>query len=160
MKAMNQKTIVRSKLQPYWPVTAAVTMGIAMAIAGCGTSQHDGRLRTDPPGTALNASTSRWSSLSSTGAYGFIKQVSTGINTFEFEETWIHGKGAKWVATTGKGTYEPSTGLNIYEYTKPKGIVVVRTEEGREELSTKDTILATTIGLFKPGETITYYMRP
>jgi len=81
------------------------------------------------------------------------------VNTFDFEETWIHGKGPKWVVTTGKGTYEATTGLNIYEYSKPKGVVVVRTEEGRDEQSTKDIVVATTLPLFKPGETITYYKR-
>jgi hypothetical protein len=49
--------------------------------------------------------------------------------------------------------------LNIYEYSKPKGVVVVRTEEGRDEQSTKDIVVATTLPLFKPGETITYYKR-
>jgi len=92
-------------------------------------------------------STSRWSSLSSSRAYGFIKQQATGVNTFGFEETWIHGKGPKWIATVGKGTYGTTTGLNIYEYSKPRGIVVVRTEGGRDEQSTKNTILATTLAL-------------
>jgi hypothetical protein len=136
-----------------------VSLCLSLALTGCHGSTQQGRLRTDPPGTAFNVSTSRWSSLSSTGAYGFIKQQATGVNTFDFEETWIHGKGPKWVATIGKGTYEPSTGLNIYEYSKPRGVVVVRTEEGRDEQSTRDTVLATTLALFKPGETITYYKR-
>lgn len=92
-------------------------------------------------------STSRWSSLSSSRAYGFIKQQATGVNTFGFEETWIHGKGAKRIATIGKGTYETTTELNINKYSKPRGVVVVRTEGGRDEQLSKTTILATTLAL-------------
>lgn len=64
-------------------------------------------------------STSRWTNLSS---YGFIKLVATSVHTFDFEETWIHRKGLKWVGTIGKGTYELSTGLNICDYSKPRGV--------------------------------------
>jgi hypothetical protein len=142
-----------------WSIGPLTALVVVVALLGCRDTAHQGRLRTDPPGTAFNVSTSRWSSLSSTGAYGFIKQEATSVNTFDFEETWIHGKGPKWVVTIGKGTYEPTTGLNIYEYSKPKGVVVVRTEEGRDEQSTKDIVVATTLPLFKPGETITYYKR-
>jgi hypothetical protein len=119
-----------------------------------------GRLRTDPPGTAFNATTSRWYGLSSTGAYGNVRQVTTGVNQFSFKETWFRGKGNKPFVTVGKGSYTPSTGINIYEYSQPPGVVVVRTEEGHEALSTEDEVLASTLPQFQPGERITYTLRP
>jgi len=60
----------------------------------------------------------------------------------------------------GSGTYEPQTSINIYEYSQPKGVVVVRTRELKDESITEATVLATTIPLFKVGETITYTLRP
>ena len=119
-----------------------------------------GRLRTDPPGTAFNATTSRWYGLSSTGAYGNVRQVTTGVNQFSFKETWFRGKGNKPFVTVGTGSYTPSTGINIYEYSQPPGVVVVRTEEGQEALSTEDEVLASTLPQFQPGERITYTLRP
>ena len=119
-----------------------------------------GRLRTDPPGTALNTSSSRWYGVSSTGAYSNVRQVTTGLNQFSFKETWFRGKGTQPVVTVGKGTYEHSTEINIYEYSQPPGVVVVKTSEGKEELTTEDKVLATTLQLFKPGEVITYTLRP
>lgn len=119
-----------------------------------------GRLRTDPPGTAFNATTSRWYGLSSTGAYGNVRQVTTGVNQFSFKETWFRGKGNKPFVTVGKGSYTPSTGINIDEYSQPPGVVVVRTEEGHEALSTEDEVLASTLPQFQPGERITYTLRP
>ena len=118
------------------------------------------RMPRDPPGTALNASTSHWRGYSSTGAYGIVRQVTTGENRFTFQETWFRGKGDGMVNTVGLGTYEPQTDINIYEYSKPKGVVVVRTREVKEESVTEDTVLATTIPLFKVGEKITYTLRP
>ncbi len=117
-----------------------------------------------PPGTALNASSSSWYGQSSTGAYSSVRQVTTGLNQFfvhvSFKETWFRGKGNQPVVTPGKGTYEPSTAINIYEYSEPPGVVVVKTSEGRDELTTEDKLIATTIQLFKAGEVITYTLRP
>lgn len=118
------------------------------------------RMPRDPQGTAFNASTSHWRGTSSTGAYGIIRQVTTGPNRFSFHEIWFRGKGNGLVETIGQGVYEPSTAINIYEYSQPKGVVVVRTRELKEESVTEDTVLATTIPLFKVGESITYTLRP
>ena len=118
------------------------------------------RMPRDPPSTALNASTSHWRGYSSSGAYGIVRQVATAENRFTFQETWFRGKGDGMVNTVGQGTYEPQTNINIYEYSKPKGVVVVRTREVKEESVTEDTVLATTIPLFKVGEKITYTLRP
>ena len=133
-------------------------ISVPVLLAGCDSLPQ--RMPRDPPGTALNASTSHWRGYSSTGAYGILRQVSTAENHFTFKETWFRGKGAANVITMGKGTYEPSTQLNIYEYSQPPGVVVVRTREVKEESVTEDTVLATTIPLFKVGETITYTLRP
>ena len=119
-----------------------------------------GRLRTDPPGTALNTSSSRWYGVSSTGAYSNVRQVSTGLHQFSFKETWLCGKGSKPLVTIGKGSYTPATGINIYQYSQPPGVVVVRTSEGQEEMSTEDEVLASTLPEFQPGERITYTLRP
>ena len=127
-------------------------------LVGCDSLPQ--RMPRDPPGTALNASTSHWRGNSSTGAYGIVRQVTTGENRFTFKETWFSGKGQGAVITVGSGTYEPQTNINIYEYSQPKGVVVVRTRELKEESITEDTVLATTIPLFKVGETITYTLRP
>ena len=129
-----------------------------MLITGC--DPLPGRLRTDPPGTALNTSSSRWYGQSSTGAYGNLRQVTTGLNQFSFKETWFRGKGSQPFVTIGKGFYTPSTRINIYEYSQPPGVVVVRTSEGHEALSTDDEVLASTLPQFKPGERITYTLRP
>ena len=138
-----------------WLIAAGVLTGL---ISGC--DPLPGRLRTDPPGTALNTSSSLWYVHSSTGAYSSVRQVTTGLNQFSFKETWFRGKGTQPVVTVGKGTYEPSTEINIYEYSQPPGVVVVKTSEGKEELTTEDKVLATTLQLFKPGEVITYTLRP
>ena len=119
-----------------------------------------GRLRTDPPGTALNTSSSRWYGVSSTGSYSNVRQVTTGLHQFSFKETWFRGKGSKPLVTIGKGSYTPATGLNIYQYSQPPGVVVVRTSEGQEALSTEDEVLASTLPQFQPGERITYTLRP
>jgi hypothetical protein len=117
-----------------------------------------GRLRTDPPGTAFNATTSRWRVYSSTGAYGVTRQVSTGVNRFAFTETWFAGK--QKLATIGTASYEPANQINIYQYSKPPGVVVVRTREGHEELMTEDVVLASTLPQFQVGEKLTYTLRP
>ena len=142
-------------------VASNVTVAVALLLpllAGCDSLPQ--RMPRDPHGTALNASTSHWRGYSSTGAYGIVRQVTTGLNRFTFQETWFRGKGDGMVNTVGHGTYEPQTSINIYEYTQPKGVVVVRTREVKEESVTEDTVLATTIPLFKVGETLTYTLRP
>jgi hypothetical protein len=130
----------------------------ALLLSGC--DPLPGRLRTDPPGTALNTSSSRWYGLSSTGAYSNVRQVTTGLHQFSFKETWFRGKGSQPLVTVGKGSYTPATGINIYQYSQPSGVVVVRTSEGHEALSTEDEVLASTLPQFKPGERITYTLRP
>jgi hypothetical protein len=112
------------------------------------------------PGTALSTSSSSWYGQSSTGAYSSVRQVTTGLNQFSFKKTWFRGKGNQPVVTVGKGTYEPSTAINIYEYSQPPGVVVVKTSQGKDKLTTEDKVLASTIPLFKAGEVITYTLRP
>jgi hypothetical protein len=133
-------------------------LAVVLLLSGC--DPLPGRLRTDPPGTALNASSSRWQGLSSTGATSSVRQVTTGVNQFSFRETWFRGKGAQPLVTMGRGTYEPSTGINVYEYSQPKGVVVVSTREGDEQFSTEDKVLVSTLPQFKAGEMITYSLRP
>ena len=118
------------------------------------------RMPRDPPGTALNTSSSHWRGCSSTGAYGIVRQVNTAPNQFSFQETWFRGKGKGMLNTKGRGTFEPKTQINIYEYSNPEGVVVVRTREVKEESVTEDTVLATTIPIFRVGEKITYTLRP
>ncbi len=116
------------------------------------------RLRQDPAGTAINARTSHWRGRSSDGSFSRVRQVTTGRNSFSFSENWY--KGSKVISpihTVGSGRYEPSTRTNIYTYTKPvAGVVVVRTEDGDDGLSTTDTVINSTFPLLKVGETITY----
>ncbi|MFM2080260.1 MAG: hypothetical protein RLZZ124_908 [Cyanobacteriota bacterium] len=133
-------------------------LGLPLLLQGCDPLPK--RMPRDPPGTAVNASTAYWSGRSSTGAYGIVRQVTTAPNRFSFKETWFRGKGSGPVVTLGKGTYEPSTGINIYEYSQPAGVVVVRTREGDDAMQTEDTVLATTMPLFRVGETITYTLKP
>jgi len=112
----------------------------------------------DPPNTARNASTSQWFGQSSNGSHSLVRQVSTGPTQFSFVETWFAG--GKIIATEGQAIYEPSTGTNVYSYTKPEGIVVVRTSESAEGVSTRDQVLLSTMpSLFKAGDTITYIPR-
>ncbi|MEY3750652.1 MAG: hypothetical protein RLZZ631_669 [Cyanobacteriota bacterium] len=139
-----------------WPLVAAVAL--TCVVSGC--DPLPGRLRTDPPGTAFNTHSSRWYGSSSTGAYSTVRQVTTGLHQFSFKETWFRGKGSQPLVTLGKGSYTPATGINIYEYSQPPGVVVVRTAEGHEALSTEDEVLASTLPQFKPGERITYTLRP
>ena len=137
-----------------------LAVGGVQALLPSGCDPLPGRLRTDPPGTALNTSSSRWYGLSSTGAYSNVRQVTTGLHQFSFKETWFRGKGSQPLVTVGKGSYTPATGINIYQYSPPPGVVVVRTSEGHEALSTEDEVLASTLPQFKPGERITYTLRP
>jgi hypothetical protein len=135
---------------------AALVVMLAGVVSAC--DPLPGRLRTDPPGTAFNATTSRWRVSSSTGAYGITRQVSTGLNRFAFTETWFAGK--QKLTAVGAASYEPTTQINIYQYSKPPGVVVARTQEGYEELMTEDTVLASTLPQFKVGEKLTYSLRP
>lgn len=114
--------------------------------------------RRDDPASALNTRTSKWRGTSTDGSYSHVEQVSTGKNSFAFNETW-YKKGPKPIKTSGTGRYEESNGTNIYNYTNPPGIVVVRTDESPDEISTVDTVLNTTIPLFKVGEQISYTVR-
>ena len=116
------------------------------------------RLRQDPVGTVPNASTSRWRGRSSDGTVSRVRQVATGPNTFSFTEDWYEGsKVLSSIHTVGTGRYEPSTRTNIYTYTKPvAGVVVVRTEDSGDGLSTTDTVINSTFPLLKVGEKITY----
>jgi len=151
---------VRVGLSRAASITAVASVGVIplALLAACDPLPQ--RMPRDPPGTAINASTSHWRGYSSTGAYGIVRQVTTAENRFTFKETWFRGKGDGAVITVGKGTFEPSTQINIYEYSQPKGVVVVRTREVKDDMQTEDTVLATTLPLFKVGETITYTLRP
>ncbi|MFM7314264.1 MAG: hypothetical protein ACKO0M_14070 [Cyanobium sp.] len=125
-------------------------------LAGCDDLPM--RLRKDPTGTMPNASTSRWRGTSSDGTHSRVRQVATGPNTFSFSEDWYEGsKVLDSIHTVGTGRYEPSTQTNIYTYTKPvAGVVVVRTEDNDDGISTRDTVINSTLPLFKVGEVITY----
>lgn len=141
--------------------SAAVVLALALPPLLIGCDSLPERLPRDPDGTALNASTSRWRGLSSTGAYSIVRQVTTGTNRFSFRETWFRGKGERTLVTVGSGTYEPKTQINVYAYTQPgNGIVVVRTREIKEERITEDTVLSSGLPIFEVGETITYTLMP
>jgi hypothetical protein len=137
--------------------TMAAGLMAGLLLLGSGCSSLPEPPRTDPEGTALNATSSLWMGISSNGSTSRVRQVSTGPNQFQFMETWYVG--GKIILTEGTGQYEPSTKTNIYAYTKPPGTVVVRTEEQTEDGTTIDTVLNSTISLFKAGETIRYKPR-
>lgn len=125
-------------------------------MAGC--DELPMRLRQDPAETAPNASTSRWRGRSSDGTFSRVRQVATGPNSFSFTEDWLEGsKVISSIHTVGTGRYEPSTRTNIYTYTRPMaGVVVVRTEDSEDGLSSSDTVINSTFPLLKVGEKITY----
>ena len=127
---------------------------LSIVLAGC--DSLPARMPRDPQGTAFNTSSSTWRGISSAGGYSLVRQVTTAENRFSFQETWYRGKGPDSVNTSGVGSYEPSTQINIYQYSQPKGVVVVRMVETKQARETEDTVLATTIPLFKVGEKITY----
>lgn len=52
--------------------------------------------------------------------------------------------------------FSGETHTNIYRYSEPAGVVVVRTEETWEDLEVVDTVLASTLPIFQVGERITY----
>lgn len=139
-----------------WSSTLIVLV-IGLAASSC--IPLSGRLRSDPPGTSLNAKTSQWVGRLSSGGVSDCIQISTGLNRFSFKETWTFGANKDRIVTIGRGSYEPSTGINIYEYSQPQGVVVAKTREGINQISTHDTILASTIPFFKPGESITYTLK-
>ena len=137
--------------------TMAAGLMASLLVLGSGCSSLPEPPRTDPEGTALNASSSLWMGSSSNGSTSRVRQVSTGPNQFQFMETWYLG--GKIILTEGTGQYEPSTKTNIYNYTKPKGIVVVKTEEQPAEGTTTDTVINSTMPLFKVGDRIIYQPR-
>lgn len=114
--------------------------------------------RKDDPASALNTKTSKWRGNSTDDSYSRVDQVSTGVNSFVFTETW-YKKGPKPIMTSGAGRFETSNSTNIYTYSKPPGVVVVRTDESPDEIYTVDTVINSTIPLFKVGEQITYTVR-
>jgi len=136
-------------------LVVAVAAATLLTSAGCDSLPKPPR--TDPQGTAINASSSLWLGTSSNGSTSRVRQVSTGPNQFQFRETWYVG--GKIILTEGSGHYEPSTHTNIYNYTKPLGVVVVKTVEQADELSTIDTVLNSTVPLFKVGDRIRYLRR-
>ena len=114
-------------------MTIAITLnrllcvGTGLLIAGgYGCDELSRAHRKDDPASALNAKTSKWRGNSSDDAYSRVDQVSTGKNSFVFTETW-YKKGPKPIKTSGSGRFEASNNTNIYIYSKPKGVVVVRT---------------------------------
>lgn len=141
-----------------WSRCLSVSTGLLVLVGNAGCGEWSGVQRRDDPTSALNAKTSKWRGSSSDGSHSIIQQISTGKNSFVFTETW-YKKGPKPIATAGSGHYEESNGTNIYTYTKPQGVVVVRTDESPDEISTVDTVINTTIPLFKVGEQITYSVR-
>ena len=138
-------------------IAGSTTLLLGIGLVGAGCQRLPQAPDVDPEGTALNASTSLWMGVSSNGSTSRVRQVSTGLNQFQFTETWYVG--GKIINTEGNGQFEPRSNTNIYTYTKPPGVVVVKTEEQDQDRKTIDTVLNSTIDLFKVGETITYTRR-
>jgi hypothetical protein len=136
----------------------ALATGLLLIGSVLGCDELSRAKRRDDPASALNTRTSKWRGNSSDGSYSHVEQVSTGKNSFVFSETW-YKKGPKPIKTSGSGRYEESNSTNIYTYTTPPGVVVVRTDESPDEISTVDTVINTTIPLFKVGEQISYTVR-
>ena len=132
--------------------------GLVLIAGSYGCDELYRAQRKDDPASSLNTKTSKWRGNSSDGSYSRVDQVSTGKNSFVFTETW-YKKGPSPIKTSGSGRFEASNSTNIYTYSKPSGVVVVRTEESPDEISTVDTVINTTIPLFKVGEQITYTVR-
>ena len=135
-----------------------VGTGLLLIASGYGCDELSRAHRKDDPASALNAKTSKWRGNSSDGSYSRVDQVTTGKNSFAFTETW-YKKGPKPIKTSGSGRFEASNSTNIYTYSTPSGVVLVRTEESDDETSMVDTVVNTTIPLFKVGEQITYTVR-
>jgi hypothetical protein len=132
--------------------------GLLLIASGYGCDELSRAHRKDDPASSLNTKTSKWRGNSSDGSYSKVDQVSTGKNSFVFTETW-YKKGPKPIKTSGSGRFEASNSTNIYTYSKPSGVVVVRTKESPDETSIVDTVINTTIPMFKAGEQITYTLR-
>ncbi|MCF8140705.1 MAG: hypothetical protein K9J75_06330 [Cyanobium usitatum Tobar12.5m-G36] len=135
-----------------------VGTGLLLIAGGYGCDELSRYHRKDDPASSLNTKTSKWRGNSSDGSYSRVDQVSTGKNSFAFTETW-YKKGPKPIKTSGSGRFEASNSTNIYTYSTPSGVVLVRTEESDDETSMVDTVVNTTIPLFKVGEKITYTVR-
>jgi hypothetical protein len=136
----------------------ALATGLLLIGSVLGCDELSRAKRRDDPASALNTRTSKWRGNSSDGSYSHVEQVSTGKNSFVFSETW-YKKGPKPIKTSGSGRYEESNSTNIYTTTTTPGVVVVRTDESPDEISTVDTVINTTIPLFKVGEQISYTVR-
>jgi hypothetical protein len=136
----------------------ALATGLLLVGSVLGCDELSRAKRRDDPASALNTRTSKWRGNSSDGSYSHVEQVSTGKNSFVFSETW-YKKGPKPIKTSGSGRYEESNSTNIYTYTTTPGVVVVRTDESPDKISTVDTVINTTIPLFKVGEQISYTVR-
>ena len=134
-----------------------LTVGILLLGAACADTLPSPP-QWESPATPFTIRTLILRGRSSNGTYSNVRQVNTGPNSFSFVETWFLG-GGKTMQTAGHGHYEPSTLTSIYTYTKPVGVVVVSTKDGEEKLSTVDTVLNSTIPLFKSGDKITYELR-
>ena len=132
--------------------------GLLLIVGVYGCDELSRAHRKDYPASALNTKTSKWRGNSSDGSYSRVDQVSTDKNSFVFTETW-YKKGPKPIKTSGSCHFEASNSTNIYTYSNPSGVVVVRTDESPDEISTVDTVINTTIPLFKVGEQITYTVR-
>lgn len=135
-----------------------LSTGLLLVVGNFGCDELSRAQRKDDPASALNTRTSKWRGNSTDGSYSRVDQVSTGKNSFVFTETW-YKKGPEPIKTSGSGRFEASNSTNIYTYSKPSGVVVVRTDESPDEISTVDTVINTTIPLFKVGEQITYTVR-
>ena len=136
-------------------VVASLVLSMGLFMTGC--ARLPKAPLADPEGTALNASTSLWMGVSSNGSTSRVRQVSTGPNQFQFTETWyVNGR---IINTEGNGKFEPRSNINIYSYTQPQGVVVVETADQNQEGKTVDTVLNSTIDLFKAGDTLTYTKR-
>ena len=132
--------------------------GLLLIAGSYGCDELSRAQRKDDPASSLNTKTSKWRGNSSDGSYSRVDQVSTGKNSFTFTETW-YKKGPKPIKTSGSGRFEASKSTNIYTYSTPSGVVLVRTKESADETSMVDTVVNTTIPLFKVGEQITYTVR-
>ncbi|MCP9905904.1 hypothetical protein KBY72_01735 [Cyanobium sp. BA5m-21] len=132
--------------------------GLLLIAGSYGCDELSRSQRKDDPTSSLNTKTSKWRGNSSDGSYSRVDQVSTGKNSFAFTEAW-YKKGPKPIKTSGSGRFEASKSTNIYTYSTPPGVVVVRTKESADETSMVDTVVNTTIPLFKVGEQITYTVR-
>lgn len=137
-------------------IGGGAALAVLLSLAACGTGPGSGRA--DIPGVPFNASTRRWSGESSDGSRSVVIQRRTGKNSFAFEETWTIG--GRTIETVGTGAYDPDKKSNAYLYSKPRGFVLVRTEEIRNRNQTVDTVLQSDLPFLSAGERITYTAVP